>query len=95
MERDRNRFDAFGFDPIMNDQLQAFARSTLKLGLEKCTKGQHLMFKRMYSHLDIDKDINDVVDCMEEEKLNLAMVQVQRSVDANKSTASVDEHDND
>ena len=70
----------------MNDQLQAFARFTLKLGLEKCTEGQHLTFKRMYSHLNLDRDINAVVDDMPEDRLNLAMEQVRRSVEANESS---------
>ena len=34
----------------------------------------------MYSHEDIDKDINDVVDDMEVGKLDWAMQQVQRSL---------------
>ena len=69
----------------MNKELQIFARSTLKENLAKCTEGQQLTFKRMYSHLDLDRDIYEVVDEMSEGKLDWAMQQVQRSVDANES----------
>lgn len=70
----------------MNQQLQDFARSQIKEGLAQCTDGQQLMFNRMYSHLDLDRDINAVVDDMPEDNLNLAMEQVRRSVEANEST---------
>ena len=70
----------------MNQQLQDFARSQIKEGLAKCRSGQQLMFNRMYSHLDLDRDINAVVDDMPEDNLNLAMEQVRRSVEANEFT---------
>ena len=64
----------------MNNQLTAFARETLKEGLAKCTKEQILLFKRMYSHEDLEKDINKVVDDMPDEKLDWAMQQVERTL---------------
>ena len=67
----------------MNDELQLFARNELKEGLALCTEAQRLIFKRMYSHENLDLDINDAVDNMPEEKLDLAMVQVQRTIDNN------------
>ena len=70
----------------MNNELQVFARATLKENLAKCTEGQQLIFKRMYSHLDLDREIDAVVDEMPEEKLDWAMQQVQRSVDTNESS---------
>lgn len=65
----------------MNNELQAFARQSLKEGLAKLTKGNHLVFKRMYANDDLDADINDVVDALDADKLDRAMQQVQRSVD--------------
>lgn len=65
----------------MNEQLKEFARKTLKEGLAKCTDAEQLMFKRMYSHKVMDKNINDVVDDMDPENLDRAMQQVQRTID--------------
>lgn len=64
----------------MNNQLQEFARNTLKEGLTKCTDGQQLIFKRMYSHKDLDKPINDVVDNIAEDKLDWAMQQIENTL---------------
>lgn len=65
----------------MNNELQKYARKTLKDNLQKCTEDEQLMFKRMYAGEDLEKDINVVVDDMESEKLDWAMQQVQRSLD--------------
>ena len=64
----------------MNDQLLQFARTTLKEGLAKLPESHQLLFKRMYSHGNLDADINDVVDSMPEEKVDWAMSQVQNSL---------------
>ena len=65
----------------MNDSLQQFARQQLKDGLAMLPESHHLMFKRMYSHKNLEKDINAVVDDMPEEKLDWAMQQVERSLE--------------
>jgi hypothetical protein len=67
----------------MNKELQAFARTHLKKNLALCTKAQQRIFKKMYSHKDLDKDLDQVVEDMPEERLNWAMQQVQRTVDDN------------
>ncbi len=64
----------------MNKQLQDFARSEIKKGLAKLPESNHLLFKRMYSHENLDLPINDVVDKMEYERLDWALQQVERSV---------------
>lgn len=64
----------------MNAQLQAFARKTLKEGLEKCNEDHLMLFKRIYSHTNLDAPINSVVDSMPEEKLDWAMQQVERTL---------------
>ena len=66
----------------MNSQLQKLARKTLKEGLANLPASHHLLFKRMYSHTDLEKDINDVIDQMPEDKLDWAMQQVKRSLEA-------------
>ena len=64
----------------MNKVIEQFARSEIKAGLIKCPSEWQIMFKRMYSHLDLNKDINKVVDDMPREKLDWALSQVQSSV---------------
>jgi hypothetical protein len=68
----------------MNDQLVKFAKSVIKLGLKECSVDQQLIFKRMYSHLDLTKDINEVIDNIPDEKLDWAMQQIQRTLDLNE-----------
>lgn len=79
----------------MNEQLQKFARKTLKDGLAKCTEDQQVLFKRMYipwafgiinenrklTDEELATQINDVVDKMPDDKLDWAMQQVQRTLD--------------
>jgi len=65
----------------MNQQLQDFARSTLKANLRKCTLEQLSIFNRMYSPDDLEKSIDDVVDAMPEKRLDWAMQQIQRTLD--------------
>jgi len=64
----------------MNSQIESYARQTLKDGLSKCTEDQQFLFKRMYSHGDLELSINDVVDLIETEKLDWSMQQVERTL---------------
>jgi len=66
----------------MNNQIQKFARNTIKLGLARLPESHHKLFKQMYSHKNLDAEINAVVDAMPEDKLDWAMQQVQRSIDS-------------
>ena len=70
----------------MNEQLQSFARDELKKGLSQLPEAHSHIFKCMYSHENLDADINDVVDSMPEEKLDWAMQQVQNSLDKISAT---------
>ncbi len=65
----------------MNKELQKVARQKIKDGLAQLPEASHLLFKRMYHHDDIQVDINDAVDAMDGDKLDYAMLQVQRSLD--------------
>lgn len=60
----------------MNNQLQSYARNVLKDGLSKCNDAQQLLFKRMYAKGNLDLSIGEVVDNMEDDKLDWAMQQV-------------------
>ena len=64
----------------MNNQLQNYARTSLKEGLAKCREGQQMMFKRMYANGNLNASIDDVVDNMPEDKLDWAMQQVERTL---------------
>ncbi len=68
----------------MNNQLQEFARQQLKGDLPKCTEGQQLLFKRMYSYKNQEATIEEVVDKMKVDKLDWAMQQVQSTLIKNK-----------
>jgi len=68
---------------IMNNELQDFARKTLKEGLEKCTDAEQRRFKQMYagSGWNAGIDINMVVDEMDADRLDWAMKQVRRTLE--------------
>jgi len=67
----------------MNKELQdrgaISIRSEIKEGLAECTEAQIMIFKRMYSHKDLEKPINEVVDSMPYENLETALDQVRRT----------------
>ena len=65
----------------MNEQLQRFARDTLKAGLEKLPLGHQRRFKQMYSHTNPEASIDDVIERMPDGKLDWAMEQVRRSLE--------------
>jgi hypothetical protein len=65
----------------MNGYLSAYARKFLKDGLAQLPERNQLIFKRMYSHKNLDKPIDAVVDAMPDDKLDWAMMQVQRTLD--------------
>jgi hypothetical protein len=77
----------------MNDQLQDFARKTLKEGLAKLPTKSHEMFKLMYARNggkrsvedSLRMDIDSVVAEIPADKLDWAMQQVQRSLDKQES----------
>lgn len=54
-------------------------RTEIKRILSKLEDKNRLVFKRMYSHLDLDKDINLVVDDMPAPKLDWALQQCKSS----------------
>lgn len=72
----------------MNDQLQAFARASLKEGLTKLPEAGHKTFRLMYARDGgkrsvedaLRMPINDVVDAMPASQLDWAMQQVENSI---------------
>ena len=74
----------------MNETLKNFGREELKKGLSKLPESWQLRFKQMYSHKNLNADINDVVDNMPEDKLDWAMQQVERSLEKQASNTPKD-----
>ena len=68
----------------INSEIETHIRKMLKEGLVLCNDEQQLMFKRMYSHKNLELPINEVVDNMESEKLDWAVTQVQNSISKGK-----------
>ena len=59
----------------------AFARKWLKESLATCTDGEHILFKKMYAHGHMHMSIAEVVDNMEEDRLDTAVSQVERTLE--------------
>lgn len=64
----------------MNKTLSAFARQQLKEGLAQCSEAQRHLFKQMYSHKDLQRPIDEVVEAMPDDKLDWAMQQVESTL---------------
>jgi len=64
----------------MNKTFATAGRNILKELLSQCTPEQQLMFKRMYSHKNLDLLINDAVDNMEDDKIDNAISQCERTI---------------
>ena len=69
----------------MNDILQTFARYWLKTSLAQLPASNRDLFKRMYSATPDIATPDEVVDKLDEDQLDWAMQQVQRSLVINKS----------
>ena len=67
----------------MNESLSKMGRDYLKELLSQCTEPQQLMFKRMYAHKYQEKPINECVDLMDDEKIDWAISQCERTVEKN------------
>lgn len=75
----------------MNKTLAKTGRQILKELLAECTEKQHRIFKLMYARdngkrsiEDAEKmAINDVVDLMEDNKIDWAITQCERTVEKN------------
>ena len=68
----------------MNETLKSAGKVILKELLNKCTEPQQHMFKRMYSHKNLNLSINEVVDNMKEDRIDTAISQCERTVAKNK-----------
>jgi hypothetical protein len=69
---------------MKNPTLISAARIILKDLLSKCTEDQQMLFKRMYSHQNLELPINDAVDQMDPDKMDWAITQCEQTVNKNK-----------
>ena len=65
----------------MNEQMQRYARNTIKEGLSRCTSAEQLIFRRMYSPNALELPINEIVDKIEPERLDWAMQQILNTLE--------------
>ena len=70
----------------MHSRIKEKYRCMLKELLNQCTEPQQMKLKRMYSHGNIELDINTVVDNMDESKYENAIRQCERTVENNIPT---------
>ena len=68
----------------MNETIKKFAKDRLKELLKSCTEGQQIMFKRMYCHQYLKMSIDEAVEQMDDDKIDHALTQVERTVEKNK-----------
>ena len=68
----------------MNEALRNFAKDMLKELLAQCSEDQQFIFKRMYSHKNLELPINEVVDQIDEDKIDCAISQCERTVKKNQ-----------
>lgn len=61
-------------------KIDKFRRDELKQLLAQCTPGQHHVFRLMYSHKDLEKPIEKVVDDMPPERIDWAICQVETTI---------------
>ena len=64
---------------VLKDQfgeMDIFGKNWLKENLALCNVHQQHLFKQMYSHGNLNMDINDVIDAMPDDKVDWAMQQV-------------------
>lgn len=64
----------------MNQKVKKLYKDILKDLLSQCTEAEQMVFKRMYSHKNLELDINTVVDNMEESKYEWAIIQCEQTI---------------
>ena len=68
----------------MNTTFTNAGKEILKELLSQCTDGEQMMFKRMYSHKNLNLSINDAVDKMDEKKIDFAITQCEHTIEKRK-----------
>ena len=64
----------------MNEEAKNFYKKEILTGLLSLPKNWQTTFKRMYSHGNLSKSIEDTINDMPEDKLDWALTQVTNSI---------------
>lgn len=75
----------------MNQTFAKTGKQIIKELLSQCTEEQQMFFKRMYGPKNLNSSINEVVDNMDDSKIDWAISQCERTVE--KNTRNKDEHE--
>lgn len=67
----------------MNNTFSQAGKTILKDLLSHCTEPQQLLFKRMYSHTNLERTIDEAVDNLDPTKIDWAISQCERTVSKN------------
>jgi len=65
---------------MTNKTLIFTSKTMLKELLSQCTEPQQHLFKRMYSHKNVELSINEVVDNLDDDKVDWAFTQVENTI---------------
>lgn len=68
---------------MKNKTIVNFTKERLKNLLTECTDGQQHLFKRMYSNGNLNLSIYDIVDQMDDNRLEWVLSQVERTIEKN------------
>ena len=63
------------------DKICQYARNKLREGLAKCTIAEQEIFKQMYSHDNLKRHTNEIIERISEEKLDWALCQIERTLE--------------
>lgn len=66
----------------MHKKIKQTYTDILKELLAQCTEDEQMIFKRMYSHKNLELDINTVVDNMDESRYEWAIMQCERTIES-------------
>ena len=63
----------------MNETMEQFARNKILEGLSVLESRHHLLFRRMYSHDDLNRSLEEVVRRIPLDRLSLALTQIENT----------------
>lgn len=69
---------------MRNPTLIKTAQDILKGLLSQCSEEEQMMFKKMYSHQNLELPINDVVNNMDPSKMDWAITQCETTINKRK-----------
>ena len=66
------------------NKIKAYRRQILIDLYNQCTEPQQMIFKRMYSHKNLELGINDIINKMPDDKIDWSIQQCEKTVEKNK-----------